>query len=153
MRIRELGDSRGESLEGPKRRKGSRSVSRAEPAPEFARTLGVARVGAARRTLDELLADLDRTAEELRDKRSLAVLRKYRELVQSFLDTVLHETYAVRQQTGFDRRGRRRVYVLVQRVNQALEELAELTLSRHADPLSLLEKLGEIRGMLVDLYT
>ncbi|MGE5553819.1 MAG: YaaR family protein [Betaproteobacteria bacterium] len=153
MRIQELGDSRGEGLEGLKRRKGSRRVGRTEPALEFAKTLGVARVEAAHRSLDELLADLDRTAEELRDKRSLAVLRKYRELVRSFLDTVLHETYAVQQQTGIDRKGRRRVYVLIQRVNQALEELTELTLSRHADPLSLLEKLGEIRGMLVDLYT
>jgi uncharacterized protein YaaR (DUF327 family) len=153
MRLRELGDSRGESLEGPKRRKSSRRVGSAPATPEFARTLGVARVGAVRRTLDELLADLDRTAGELRDKRSLAALRKYRELVQSFLDTVLPETYAVRPQTGFDRQGRRRVYVLVQRVNRALEELTELVLARQADPLSLLEKLGEIRGLLVDLYT
>ncbi|MDI6871703.1 MAG: YaaR family protein [Bacillota bacterium] len=152
MRIREAGDSRGESLEGPRRRRSPRAVKPAAK-PEFARTLGVARVEAIHCTLDELLAELDRTAEELRDKRSLAVLRKYRELVQSFLDTVLHQAYAVQQQTGFDRKGRRRVYVLVQRVNQALEELAQLTLSRHADPLLLLEKLGEIRGLLVDLYT
>ncbi|HHW15013.1 MAG TPA: YaaR family protein, partial [Firmicutes bacterium] len=106
-----------------------------------------------RRSLDELLEELDRTAAELRDKRTLAVLRKYRELVQSFLDTVIHEAFAVEQRTGFDRKGRRRVYVLVQQVNQALEELTRLTLARHADPLALLEKLGEIRGLLVDLYT
>ncbi len=152
MRIRETGDSRGERLEGPRRRKGSRAARPAE-APEFSQTLGVARIEAVHRTLDELLAELDRTAEELRDKRSLGVLRHYRELVQSFLDTVLHGAFEVQQQTGFDRTGRRRIYVLVQRVNQALEELAGVTLSRHADPLALLEKLGEIRGLLVDLYT
>lgn len=123
-----------------------------EAAPEFARTLRVTRVEATQRSLDELLAELDRTAAELRDKRTLGILRKYRELVQSFLDTVLHETFAVEQRTGFDRKGRRRIYVLVQQVNQALEELTRLTLARHADPLALLEKLGEIRGLLVDLY-
>jgi hypothetical protein len=113
----------------------------------------VARVEAVHRTLEELLADLDATAAELRDKRNLGLLKKYRGLVQSFLDTVLHQAYEVDQQTGFDRRGRRRVYLIVQRVNVALEELTALTFARHADPLGLLEKLGEIRGLLVDLYT
>jgi uncharacterized protein YaaR (DUF327 family) len=45
------------------------------------------------------------------------------------------------------------VYLLVQQVNQAVVELADLTLQRHADPLALLAKLGEIRGLLLDLYT
>lgn len=152
MRVRETGDSRGESLEGPRRKRGPRAA-RSAAAPEFAQTLGVARVQAVHRTVEEILSDLDAAGEELRDKRSLALLRKYRELVQSFLDTVLHQAYEVQPQTGFDRKGRRRVYLLVQRVNVALEELTELTLSRHADPLALLEKLGEIRGLLVDLYT
>lgn len=152
MRVHETGDSRGESLERLKRRRGARTA-RPASAPEFSQTFGVARVEVTRRALDELLSDLDAVAEELKDKRSLALLRKYRELVQSFLDTFLREAFSVQQRTGFDRKGRRRVYLLVERVNRALEELAELTLSRHADALSLLEKLGEIRGLLVDLYT
>lgn len=151
MRVREAGDSRGQSLEGARRKRGARAVAAGE-APEFARTLEVARVEQVHQTLDELLADLDRAAEELKDHRTLAALRRYRGLVQAFLDTVLHQAYEVQQQTGLDHRGRR-VYFLVRRVNEALEELARLTLSRHADPLALLEKLGEIRGLLVDLYT
>ncbi|HHW15111.1 MAG TPA: hypothetical protein GXX28_09290, partial [Firmicutes bacterium] len=45
MRVREAGDSRGESLEGPRRRRGGRSQP-VEAAPEFARTLRVTRVEA-----------------------------------------------------------------------------------------------------------
>lgn len=151
MRIREAGDSKGQSLDGARRKR--TGAAGAVAPPEFARTLSVARVELVHRTLDELLEDLDQAAAELKDKRTLGVLKKYRELVQSFLDHVQKEAYQVQEQTGFDRRGRRRAYVLVQRVNQAVEELAELTLARHADPLALLQKLGEIRGLLVDLYT
>lgn len=152
MRVRETKDSRGEGLAGLRRRRGG-GAARPAAAAEFGKTLEVARVEAAQRTLNEILADLDAVGDELKEKRSLALLKKYRRLVQSFLDTVLHEAFRVQQQTGFDRKGRRRAYLLVQRVNQALEELTELTLARHADPLSLLEKLGEIRGLLIDLYT
>ena len=151
MRIRETGDSRKEIGGTQAKRRGARVGAAAEP--EFSRTLAIARVEETHRTLDELLDDLDKSAAELKDKRTLGSLRKYRELVKSFLDTAVGQMYSVDQQGGFDRKGRRRVYLLVQRVNQAVEELARLTLERHSDPLALLEKLGEIRGLLVDLYT
>jgi uncharacterized protein YaaR (DUF327 family) len=151
MRIREASESRKEISHTQAKRRGAKVGAGAEP--EFSRSLAVARVEATRRTLDELLEDLDKSAAELKDKRTLGSLRKYKELVQSFLDTVVHQAYEVDQQGGFDRRGRRRVYLLVQQVNQAVVELADLTLQRHADPLALLAKLGEIRGLLLDLYT
>lgn len=151
MRIREAGDPRKEITQARGKRREATVEALAEP--DFSRTLAVARVEATRRALDELLEDLDKSAAELKDKRTLGALRKYKELVQSFLDAVVHQAYSVDQQGGFDRKGRRRVYLLVQRVNEAVAELADLTLARHADPVGLLAKLGEIRGLLIDLYT
>lgn len=108
---------------------------------------------ARKEQLDQLLKDLDEQAEALKGNRSLATLRRYRELVKSFLETAVGETYHVREEVGVDRRGRRRLFILVGQVNDALEELTKMVLDAQKPGLEILDKLGEIRGMLVDLYT
>jgi uncharacterized protein YaaR (DUF327 family) len=154
MRVVETGDSHGESAGAVKGRSRRRTAARgAVRESDFDKTLAVVRVEAVKESLDQLLTDLDQAAETLKKTRTVGALARYRELVQSFVKKVVGESYEVRQEGGFDRKGRRRVYLLVQKINTALEQLADSLLSAHAESLSLLDKLGEIRGMLVDLYT
>ncbi|MGE5577112.1 MAG: YaaR family protein [Syntrophothermus sp.] len=129
-----------------------RAVAAKSHAP-FHDALQAAQGQAAREQLDELLALLDLQAGRLKDKRDLAELYRYRDLVRRFLDIIVKEAYNVHEETGFNRRGRRKLFLLVKKVDTALEELAETVLKAQAGSLELLAKLGEIRGLLVDLYT
>lgn len=119
----------------------------------FAQALRVTRSEATRGELSDLVDQLDEQGRLLKDSRTLAALKRYRELVQKFLKTAVDEAYGLSEERGFDRKGRRRVFILVRLVNAAVEELTRSVLDQHADPLALLEKLGEIRGLLIDLYT
>jgi uncharacterized protein YaaR (DUF327 family) len=61
--------------------------------------------------------------------------------------------YMLQNRTGWDRRGRQKVYTLVQQIDATLAELTEMVKEGQENQLEILAKLDAIRGMLVDLYT
>lgn len=52
-----------------------------------------------------------------------------------------------------DRRGRHRVYGIVRLVDEKLDELAQELVKDEKDNLNILSKIGEIRGLLLDIFT
>ena len=52
-----------------------------------------------------------------------------------------------------DKRGRHRVYGIVKLVNQNLDELAIELIKDEKDHLEILNKIDEIRGLLLDILT
>lgn len=103
--------------------------------------------------IEDLLSRLDQQAQVLAQSRQLPDLVRYRDLVQQLLQRVVEGGYAVSRHRTFDRRGRQRLFVLVNKVNSSLEELLQMVISRQASQLELLAKMGQIRGLLVDLYS
>lgn len=80
-------------------------------------------------------------------------LKKYRELIRQFVREAVQNTYVLQNRTGWDRRGRQKIYTLVKKIDVALAELTELVKDGQDNQLEILAKLDVIRGMLVDLYT
>lgn len=80
-------------------------------------------------------------------------MKTYRELVRKFVQEAVNNAFILQTRTGWDRRGRQKIYTLVQRIDAALAELAELVKEGQENQLEILAKLDAIRGMLVDLYT
>ena len=64
--------------------------------------------------------------------------------------------YCTQLQTGenyLDRRGRHRVYGMVRRVDALLDELAQELVKEEKDHLAILNRVDEIRGLLLDIFT
>lgn len=80
-------------------------------------------------------------------------MKQYRELVRQFVQEAVENSFSLQTRTGWDRRGRQKIYTLVQQIDTALAELTELVKDGQKNQLEILEKLDAIRGMLVDLYT
>ncbi len=102
-----------------------------------------------KRSLDEILRDLDEAGKKLKDDPSLENLKRYKSLVKSFLKGALMRAYKVREVMS---RRTGKLFVLVERVDRALEELVEGVLKRQVDALWIASKLEEIRGLLIDIY-
>jgi len=150
LRIDGVSDKGGSSeREVRKRRKVSLSVS------PFLETLKEAELSFEAeeekegRDLNALLRDLDEASSQLKDNPNLENLKRYKELVKAFLKEALSKTYKVKEVVS---RRTGKLFVLVERVNRALEELVERVLSKQVDALWLASKLEEIRGLLIDLY-
>ena len=101
---------------------------------------------------DKLLEQIDIQSEELKKGVTPQGVKEYRKLVGAFLKEALRESYEVDQETHWDRRGNRKVFTMVKRVNQALEELTDTVMNREKKQIDIIAKLDEIRGLLLDLY-
>ena len=78
-------------------------------------------------------------------------MKKYRSLVKSFMNEVVTHSHEFSRENFLDRRGRHRVYGIVRAVDKNLDELAEELMKDEKDQIAVLDKVGEIQGMLLDI--
>ncbi|MEX2416711.1 MAG: YaaR family protein [Paenibacillaceae bacterium] len=86
--------------------------------------------------------------------RSMTVreLRAYKLLVKQFLEETVRRGVGLRDTKGWDRRGRGKRYKLLEEVDAMLLEMAEQLLDHEQGRIQLLDRIGEIRGMLLNVY-
>lgn len=102
--------------------------------------------------LNFLLADIDEQSQKLGNKLYLSDLVKYKKLVKEFLDFAVRNTYQFSKESFLDRKGRHRVFSMVQEVDKELEKLTKQFLSDEKDSIKILKKMDDIRGMLIDIF-
>ena len=78
-------------------------------------------------------------------------LKVYRGLITNFINEVVTHSHEFSRENFLDRRGRHHVYGIVRLVNQDLDELAQELLKKEKDHLSILDKIDEIHGLLLDM--
>ena len=66
---------------------------------------------------------------------------------------LLNARYIESIENFLDRRGRHRVYGIVRLIDKNLDELASELVADEKDHLAILEKIGEIKGLLLDILT
>jgi uncharacterized protein YaaR (DUF327 family) len=103
--------------------------------------------------LGNLLSDIEKQGRVLGETLNIRDLKKYKDLIQKFLDYAVNKMYQMREQHGWDRRGRHKVYSMVETVNKEMESLTQMLLSEQKDKIAVLAKVDEIRGLLVDIYS
>lgn len=103
--------------------------------------------------LEKLFADIDKQGKALGNSLNLKDLKKYKDLIQKFLDYAVNKMYHLKEQPGWDRKGRYKIYTVIETVNKELESLTEMLLSDQQDKISVLAKVDDIRGMLVDIFS
>jgi len=102
--------------------------------------------------LQRLIAEVDKMARKLTKSCTVSDLKKYKRAVKNFLKETIARAYQAHDEAGWDCSGRHKLYVLIKKVDQNLEDLSQQVLEKQAETLSILKKLDEIRGLLVDMY-
>ena len=85
--------------------------------------------------------------------RDIRDMKKYRGLVKDFLNEVVTRSHKFSRENFLDRKGRHRVYGIVKLVDKNLDELAEELVKDESDHITILDKIGEIAGLLLDIFT
>ena len=106
----------------------------------------------AREELERRLVEVDRLAGELGRKPNKDNLKNYRKGVGDFLDEVLRRAYRVEESLTLTPGGKTKIHLKVESVNKSLDALADMVMRDQAEPLMVLKKLDEIRGMIKDIY-
>ncbi|MFD0962151.1 YaaR family protein [Paenibacillus chungangensis] len=105
------------------------------------------------RTQEELqqkFLDLQRQGERLGRHMTVRELKLYREMVKRFLEDTLRRGVGLKEVRGFDRRGRVKRYKLLDEIDAILISMAEDMLHTEEGRIDLLNKMGEIRGILIN---
>lgn len=108
----------------------------------------------AQRTNEQLqqkLQDIHRQGERLAKLMTVRELKLYRAMVKSFLEDTVRRGVGLKEVRGFDRRGRVKRYKLLDEIDETLVSMAEELLDTEEGRLQLLNKIGEIRGILINL--
>ena len=103
--------------------------------------------------LNSLMEEITMQGERLAKKRDVKDMRHYRGLVKDFLNEVVTHSHAFSRENFLDRRGRHRVYGIIRLVDENLDQLAQELMKDEKDNLAILGKIGEIRGLLLDIFT
>ena len=80
-------------------------------------------------------------------------MKRYRGLIKDFMNEIVNRSHKFSRENFLDRKGRHRVYGIIRRVDETLDELAQELMKDEKDHLSILGKIGEIRGLLLDIFT
>jgi len=121
---------------------------------EFGRNMNDKRAeGGFKEKLKNLLERIDIQSQRLSERLDIGELKRYRTLVKEFLDISLKNSSQFHKEHTLDSRGRHRIFAIVKRVDEELENLTREVLRQQKDNLNVLAKLDDIRGMLLDILT
>lgn len=101
--------------------------------------------------LNSLMEDITAQGEKIAKHMDIRDMRRYRELVKGFMNEVVNRSHEFSRENFLDRRGRHRVYGIVKLVDKNLDDLAGELLKEEKDHLTILEKVNEIQGLLLDI--
>ena len=102
----------------------------------------------------KLLYDkIETQSSKLQDKLFIEDLVEYKKLVKEFLGITVNNSHVFYKENSLDRRGRHRVYSLVKKVDNELDELTKDFLGLENNRIKIRKRLEEIKGMLLDILT
>ena len=102
--------------------------------------------------VDALMTDITVQGERLARHRDIRDLRRYRGLIKEFLNEVVYRSHKFSRENFLDRRGRHRVYGIIRKIDETLDALAEELMLDEKDHLAILSKIGEIEGLILDIF-
>lgn len=96
---------------------------------------------------------IEAQGKKLAESQTVEDLKQYKKLVKQFLDDAVKNSLQLEEQRGFSRGGRSKIYKLVKEVDQKLVELTNAVLEKEKKGLDLLGLVGEIQGLIINIYT
>ncbi|MEK4484018.1 YaaR family protein [Psychrobacillus sp. FSL H8-0484] len=104
-------------------------------------------------TMTKLLGDISTAGDRLARSRNLRDMAKFKMLIRKFLHEAVDFGMGLKQSHTWNRFGEGRKLKIVETIDEKLVELAEEILSQEKSSIELLDKIGEIKGLLINLYT
>ncbi|WP_456273251.1 YaaR family protein [Bacillus sp. AK031] len=97
--------------------------------------------------------DIEAQGKVLAESRTVEDLIKYKKMVKSLLEEAVNNALQLEDQRGFNRRGRTKVYKIVKEVDRKLIDITNEVLQKESKSLNILNMVGEVQGMLINIYT
>ncbi|SOC26173.1 hypothetical protein SAMN05880501_1207 [Ureibacillus xyleni] len=102
--------------------------------------------------LTRLLGDISAAGDRVARSRNLRELTRFKMLIKRFLQEAVEYGLDMKQSHTWNRFGEGRRLKIVETIDEHLVELAQEILNEEKDTIELLDRIGEIKGLLINLY-
>lgn len=103
--------------------------------------------------LGSLMKDIEEQGEKIAKHMDIRDMKRYRSSVKEFLNEIVSRSHEFSRENFLDKRGRHRVYGIVKLVDKNLDDLASELLKDEKDHIAILNRIDDIRGLLLDIST
>ncbi|RWZ50144.1 DUF327 family protein [Halobacillus fulvus] len=103
--------------------------------------------------LQRLLSGITAQGERVARFRSFRDLAKYKRLIKDFVQESVQYGMGLKHSRSFHGHGQTRKLTTVETVDEKLAELTEAMMDQEQGSIDLLGIIGEIKGLLINLYT
>ncbi|PKG22454.1 YaaR family protein [Niallia nealsonii] len=100
-----------------------------------------------------LMKHIDDTGNRLNKSQNLRDLAKFKSLVKQFVKEAVDYGLQLKKDQSWDQFGQGKDLNIVTVIDEKLISLTEEVMNKESSHLNLLNKIGEIKGMLINLYT
>ena len=136
---------------------GANKIEKKESIPaesvSFTEVMGKKREEVLYAKMTKMMQDIEDQGKILSTSQTVEDLKKYKKLVKEFLDDAVNNGLKLEEQRGFNRRGRTKVYKIVKEVDSKLINLTNAVLDKEKNGLKILNMVGEIQGLIINMYT
>ncbi|WP_062240372.1 YaaR family protein [Fictibacillus sp. FJAT-27399] len=102
--------------------------------------------------LGTLFKDVEKQGQRLAQYQTMRDFNQYKQLVQRFVKEAVDFGMNLKHSRGWNSQGRQQTTRLVQEVDTKLLEMTDLMLKKEEKSIGLLDKIGEVKGLLINLY-
>ncbi|MFA6808036.1 MAG: YaaR family protein [Eubacteriales bacterium] len=97
------------------------------------------------------LLKLEDKGNELVQTLSIKDLLEFKNMIKDFLKSTFGQSRQIQEESCWDPMGQPRIMARVTKINKVLEELGQQVMDKNTEPMKILAKIGEIKGLIVDL--
>ena len=127
------------------------TVQQTDDTFKFMLASNIEEAGLAER-LNLMMEEIVMQGDKIVKRMDVRDMKKYRTLIKEFMNEIVNRSHKFSRENFLDRRGRHRVYGIIRLVDEKLDELAQELVSEECDKISILAKVDEIRGLLLDIF-
>jgi uncharacterized protein len=102
--------------------------------------------------LENMMKNITLQGDRVARSRNFKDLAKFKRLIKSFLGETVSGGLRIKKEQSFTRNGSSHL-TLIKQVDEKLIELTEQIMSQEKKTVDILGLIGEIKGLLVNLYT
>ena len=103
--------------------------------------------------LNLMMQEITMQGNKIAKRMDVRDMKRYRSMIKEFMNEVVSRSHSFSRENFLDRRGRHRVYGIIRLVDETLDALAKELVKDEKDHISILNKIGELRGLLLDIFT
>jgi len=103
--------------------------------------------------LNALMKELEEVGNRLSKSRSFQDLSRFKKIVKRFIQEAVEYGMSLKKSNSWDFYGNKRTHTVIKHIDQKLIDLTDDILEKEKEGVDILGKIGEIKGLLINLYT